>query len=223
MATITSGPIVHLNRAPLVHVPCPASSSTQAGFHHSPRMASLAARRNNRRDVAVCALNDLRNDMDDNPEAIISGEWPENFSILCYQDVREFLEPQVHKELCPTTELSKVMSTLVPIVTQGQTLEEVDRYFQESSALPVVDDDYRCVGVYTKSDKDRAPDGLKSTVGEVMSSPAVTLSPEKTVMDAAILMLKKKVHKIPIVGDNGQVLGMVTRSDIYHMLELVEA
>jgi hypothetical protein len=36
----------------------------------------------------------LRLEMDENPEGIISGEWPENFSLLSYDDLRAYLESQ---------------------------------------------------------------------------------------------------------------------------------
>jgi len=40
-----------------------------------------------------------------------------------------------------------------------------------------------------------------------MTSPAITLSSDKTVMDAAVLMLKKKIHRLPIVNQDKQVIG----------------
>jgi CBS domain-containing protein len=52
-----------------------------------------------------------------------------------------------------------------------------------------------------------------------MTSPAITLSAEKTVSDAAVLMLKNKIHRIPIVNESNQVVGMVTRTDIFTALE----
>jgi len=50
---------------------------------------------------------------------------------------------------------------------------------------------------------------MESTVVEVMSSPAITLTPEKTVLEAAALMLKEKVHRIPVVNEQQQVIGKV--------------
>lgn len=37
--------------------------------------------------------------------------------------------------------------------------------------------------------------------------------------DAAALMLKHKVHRIPVVDSQAQVIGMVTRTDIFTALE----
>ncbi|KAJ0969929.1 hypothetical protein J5N97_022806 [Dioscorea zingiberensis] len=48
---------------------------------------------------------------------------------------------------------------------------------------------------------------LKSKVDEVMLSPAITLSPDKTVLDAAALMLMKKIYRILIVNEKRQTIG----------------
>ncbi|KAJ6800538.1 uncharacterized protein M6B38_200950 [Iris pallida] len=101
------------------------------------------------------------------------------------------------------------MSTSIITVTADQTLEEVEHHFEYVSGLPVVDDDLGCIGIISKSDRAKARPSLgqKSTVGEVMSSPPITLPPNKTVKDAAALMLKMKIHRIPIVDERNQVIG----------------
>ncbi|XP_077250927.1 uncharacterized protein LOC143890218 [Tasmannia lanceolata] len=161
-----------------------------------------------------------RVELDENPEGIISGEWPDNFSLLSYDDLRAYFEPEIFKEkMQPSARLAEIMSTLIRTATADHTLAEIDHYFEEVSGLPVIDDELRCIGVVSKRDKAKASDGLKSKVGEIMSSPAITLSPDKTVLDAAALMLKAKIHRIPIVNKEGQVVGMVTRTDIFQALE----
>ncbi|XP_064949504.1 uncharacterized protein LOC135598928 [Musa acuminata AAA Group] len=163
---------------------------------------------------------DLRPRLDEYPEGIISGEWTENFSLLSYDDLRAYLQSQVtvHK-VGPSSLLGEVMSTTIVTAMAGQTLEEIDHHFEFVSALPVVDGELRCTGVISRHDRAEASLGAKTKVGEVMSSPAITLSPEKTVTDAAALMLKKKIHRIPIVNEAGQVIGIVTRTDILEALE----
>ncbi|KAJ4956379.1 hypothetical protein NE237_013162 [Protea cynaroides] len=154
------------------------------------------------------------------PEEIISGEWPENFSLLNYDDLRAYLEPEIFKDkMDPFTLLGEVMSTLIRTATVDQTLEEIDHHFEIVSGLPVIDNQFRCIGVVSKKDMQRASLGLKSKVAEVMSSPAITSLPNKTILDAAALMLKEKIHRIPIVNEEGQVVGMVTRTDIFRALE----
>ncbi|XP_058095109.1 uncharacterized protein LOC131240706 [Magnolia sinica] len=161
-----------------------------------------------------------RKELDENPEGIISGEWPQNFSLLSYDDLRAYLEPNLFKDKTqPSAILEEVMSTTIRTASADQTLEEIDHHFELVTGLPVVDDRFRCIGIVSKRDKERASNGLKSKVNEVMSSPAITLSPGKTVLEAAALMLKSKIHRIPIVNEGGQVVGMVSRTDIFKALE----
>lgn len=167
------------------------------------------------------ALTDDRVDLDENPEGILSGEWPENFSLLCYDDLRSYLETQIVEEKPALALLGEVMSTTIRSATVDQTLEEIDHHFGFVSGLPVLDGELRCIGVISRTDKARALHGMKSMVGEVMSSPAVTLTPDKTVMDAASLMLKMKIHRIPILNEERQVIGMITRTDLLEALQTV--
>ncbi|KAK1283206.1 hypothetical protein QJS10_CPB21g00249 [Acorus calamus] len=176
-----------------------------------------------KRKRSLSASVDNRVELDENPEGIISGEWPENFSLLSYEDLRAYLEPQIFTEkMQPSSVLGEVMSTPVQTATVDQTLQQIVHHFETVSGLPVVDDGSRCIGVVSKKDLSRASNGLKSKVWEVMSSPAITLSPDKTVMDAAARMLKEKVHRIPILSQDGRVIGIVTRTDVFKALEKLE-
>lgn len=149
-----------------------------------------------------------------------SGEWPQNFSILTFEDLSKHYESVIFKEEAqPSTFLADVMSKTIYTARSEQRLEEIDQYFIQFSGLPVINDKLECIGVLSKKDKAKASNGLSSTVGEVMSSPAITLSFDKTVSDAAVLMLKHKIHRIPIVNNSFQVVGIVTRTDIFSALE----
>ncbi|GAB1539340.1 CBS domain-containing protein [Scytonema sp. NUACC21] len=55
---------------------------------------------------------------------------------------------------------------------------------------------------------------LGQTVGEVMSQNPITVSPDKTVTDAARLMHDRSVHRLPVLDSEGQVIGILTRGDI---------
>ncbi|KAK8967168.1 hypothetical protein KSP40_PGU001219 [Platanthera guangdongensis] len=167
--------------------------------------------------------DDFRTEIDDNPEGILSGEWPDNFSLLSYDDLKAYLETQITNDrMKPSALLGDVMSTAIRTATADQTLEEIDHHFMAVSGLPVIDENLRCIGVISKTDKAKASQGLKSKVGEVMSSPAFTLTPDKKVLDAAALMLKKKVHRVPILNDKEEVVGIVTRTDVFQALEAKE-
>jgi CBS domain-containing protein len=106
---------------------------------------------------------------------------------------------------------------------------------------PVVDGDGNVVGVITTGDlivkqsrlhfptvvailgaafeiKSRGFDddiekALGSKVGDVMSSPAITVDVDGTVEDAATIMHEERVSRLPVVR-NGRLVGIVSRVDV---------
>ena len=59
---------------------------------------------------------------------------------------------------------------------------------------------------------------LGQTVGEVMSDHVSTIKPEKSVKDAARLMNEKRIDRLPVIDDNGHVVGIITRGDIVRVM-----
>jgi CBS domain-containing protein len=153
-------------------------------------------------------------------DVLPSAEWPENFSLLNFEDLISHYEPGLFKaEAQPGTYLADIMSKTLFTAFPHQLLSEIVHFFDQISGIPIVDEGYKVVGVLSKKDKAKAAAGENPRVKDLMSSPAITLSADKTVQDAAVLMLKNKVHRIPIVNADGQVVGIVTRTDIFTALD----
>ncbi|MFF5308152.1 CBS domain-containing protein [Streptomyces massasporeus] len=89
------------------------------------------------------------------------------------------------------------------------------------SGLPVVDADDKVLGVLSGSDLARyqarrggpAPPPAV-TAGDVMPSPAITVHPEQTVPDAARLMERRGVERLPVVDEADRLIGIATRRDL---------
>eukprot|EP00850_Spirogloea_muscicola_P022032 SM000273S10242 [mRNA] locus=s273:101687:103183:- [translate_table: standard] len=172
------------------------------------------------------------------------GEWPESFSLLNYEDLSAHYEPMLFKDeassaphcqqrsldltaappFCPLSIdaqpsrlIAEVMKTKVWTATPESTVEEVEHHFETISGLPVVDKDLNVVGVISK--KDKASSQPTTKVSEIMSTPAITVDSNQTILEAAILMLKNKVHRIPVTNESNKLVGMVTRTDIFTALE----
>lgn len=129
-----------------------------------------------------------------------------------------------------------VMTTDVTTVTPETPLKEAARMLvgRGVSGFPVVAGG-AVVGVVSESDvvhlergdfgaeghrifrsRDRKRDVRRAsprTVGEVMTSPAITVMPIWTVAGAAALMLDKHVNRLPVVRAE-RLVGIVTRADI---------
>jgi len=75
------------------------------------------------------------------------------------------------------------------------------------------------IGIVTEEDltcKVVAKDLKPSTVhvNDIMSTPLITVSAEKTVADAARMMVKHKVRRLPVVDGAKKVIGIVTVRDL---------
>ncbi|MFM7219291.1 MAG: CBS domain-containing protein [Nodosilinea sp.] len=55
---------------------------------------------------------------------------------------------------------------------------------------------------------------LGQLVKDVMTARVVTINPGKSLREAAHLMHEKRIRRLPVVDDQGQVVGMLTRGDI---------
>ncbi|WPZ16394.1 CBS domain-containing protein (plasmid) [Nitratireductor rhodophyticola] len=84
--------------------------------------------------------------------------------------------------------------------------------------LPVVDDEGRPIGVVT--DRDMACRGVaedknpSTPVREVMSSPAVTATPDMDLDDCCSTLEENQIRRVPVVDEKGACCGMVSQADI---------
>jgi CBS domain-containing protein len=57
-------------------------------------------------------------------------------------------------------------------------------------------------------------DPKMTRVGEIMTSPAVTISEDKDIIDVTRLMSSHKIRRFPVVDANGKLIGVITLDDI---------
>ena len=118
------------------------------------------------------------------------------------------------------------LMTLDPVVIGVDApLEEAERLMRERhvSGLPVVDARGAPIGVISQTDviEDggapmamllrRKPSGLR--VGELMTSPAVTVTDTAPLVEAARLMRDNRIHRLVAVDEQGRTVGVLSASD----------
>jgi CBS domain-containing protein len=54
---------------------------------------------------------------------------------------------------------------------------------------------------------------------DVMVSTVITVGPDASVQDVAELLLRNRISAVPVVGDNGEVLGIVSEGDLMNRPE----
>ena len=129
-----------------------------------------------------------------------------------------------------------VMSTHVVAVRKNAPFKEMATRLREHrvSAFPVLDEDNKVVGVVSEADlltkealefsatgrvsgmlhhREQAK-AAATTAADLMTKPPVTVGPDEFVSHAARLMYARKVKRLPVVDDDGRLIGIVSRADV---------
>ncbi|MFD9085148.1 CBS domain-containing protein [Streptomyces erythrochromogenes] len=138
--------------------------------------------------------------------------------------------------------VGQVMTSEVVQARPDTSFEELARMLiaHRISGLPVVDDDDKVMGVVSRKDLARQQGcpgrhasgrhrtahtprrpadahsvaGPALAAGELMTSPAVTVHPEQRVADAARIMERRHVDRLPVVDEEDRLIGITTRRDL---------
>ena len=94
-------------------------------------------------------------------------------------------------------------------------------------ALPVVEGD-TVVGIFSERDivygiARHGSAFLAKTVGDVMTSPAITVTGETLILSALSMMTKRRIRHLPVI-ENDRLTGFVSIGDLVkHRIEKIEA
>ena len=115
--------------------------------------------------------------------------------------------------------------TIDPIViSPAARIEDAERLLElyDVTGLPVVDEDGTLVGVISQTDLLRGGGDLHSAirqrytglrVGDLMSTPAITVDISTPLEDAARLMRDEKIHRVVAVDGHGRAIGVLSSMD----------
>jgi CBS domain-containing protein len=134
-----------------------------------------------------------------------------------------------------------VMTTRVVAVRRGATFKDIVGLLTEYrvSAFPVLDDQGVVVGVVSEADllskealvaamgrqalrlghlagspyRGDLAKAAAVTAADLMTKPPIVVTPDELVTSAARLMYHARVKRLPVVGEEGQLVGIVSRAD----------
>jgi CBS domain-containing protein len=140
-----------------------------------------------------------------------------------------------------TTTVADVMTTDVATVPETAGYKEIAALLRRHgvSVLPVLDPHRRVIGVVSEADvldlhaSRELPRGAirlawqlkqwsrasKATAADLMTAPAVTISPDASVADAARLLQDRHLTRLPVTDPNGRLAGVISRADVLSILE----
>jgi CBS domain-containing protein len=141
-----------------------------------------------------------------------------------------------------STKVRDVMTTRVVAVRENATFKDMAALLTEYrvSAFPVLDDEGKVIGVVSEADllskealvadmgsqaawlgriagspyHDEFAKAAAITATDLMTKPPVVVTPDEPVTSAARLMYHSRVKRLPVVGEKGQLIGIVSRADV---------
>ena len=130
-----------------------------------------------------------------------------------------------------------VMTTRVAAVRKDAPFKDIATLLTQYrvSAFPVLDDDGKVIGVVSEADllckealtaamggrpaqpgpyHDDFARAAAVTAADLMTTPPVTITPGEPVTGAARLMYNARVKRLPVVSENGHLIGIISRADV---------
>lgn len=107
--------------------------------------------------------------------------------------------------------------------TAGSSLEEAARLMidHDCGEIPVVDDLSSGMPAGVITDRDitcrsvgRGRNPLEMTVGDVMSTPLISVMPNDTLERCMQVLEENQIRRVPVVEDGGKIVGIVALADI---------
>jgi len=120
----------------------------------------------------------------------------------------------------PSVTVAQIMSRGPQLLDSQTPVKEVAQMMQRSGfeGYPVVDDG-KVIGLLTRRAVDRAmAHRLNLTAASLMDAGEVTVRPEDSLQHLQSRMTDSGWGQVPVVDDQGEVIGIVTRTDLLQML-----
>jgi CBS domain-containing protein len=118
-------------------------------------------------------------------------------------------------------QIKELMTVKPRTVKQGDSIVDAAKLMkgEDTGIAPIVDGDQRLVGVVTDRDiairvvaEGRDPQTTK--VEEIASQNLVTIDPQQTLDEALRLMAQHQVRRLPVVEEDGKLVGIVAQADV---------
>ena len=111
--------------------------------------------------------------------------------------------------------MTKNVITVKPETSVSQAAKTMNE--NRISGVVVVEDE-RVVGILTERDiiskiVSQGKDASSLRVGEIMSKPVKTIAPETDLEEAATIMVRSKIKRLPVI-ENQKLAGILTSADI---------
>ena len=151
--------------------------------------------------------------------------------ILTTSDLFRFILAEL-PDLKRTLYVSDYMTNEVVTITPDTSLLEAQRLMgTKRIRVLLVIDEKKLAGLVTRTDmmkvtpshftlsknQEQSLEVMLQPVEKIMTRQLLTVTPEQPLLKVAELMLENKIHSLPVVGTEGELVGIITESDLFRM------
>ena len=113
----------------------------------------------------------------------------------------------------PETLVGEIMTRNVITALATTSVTDVVRIMSKHhiTGLPVVDDSNHLIGVVSESD---IIGKSGDTVSEIMTNGSFTVTQDTPLGEAAEILLRRRIRRLPVIEDDNRLIGLVSRSDL---------
>lgn len=140
---------------------------------------------------------------------------------------KEVIDAYTHAKQIPShtprvvTLVSEIMTSPVSTLPENSSIDTVWKFLQEKRFhhVPIVSTENKLVGVI--SDRDFIALGAinhRGSIRDLITTNIITTRPSTDVRSAAKLMFDERIGALPVVDENENLVGILTRSDILRVL-----
>jgi CBS domain-containing protein len=109
--------------------------------------------------------------------------------------------------------VSEVMNKAIAISPEISVLDAAKMLSDKNIGSLIVIEDNKILGIITENDIVKNVSNLAKSVEQIMSKNLVTVSEDETLNQAAKLMRKHRIKRIPVIKDKALV-GIITATDL---------
>jgi CBS domain-containing protein len=118
------------------------------------------------------------------------------------------------------TPIAKFMTRKVVYAMEGSSIHVAMQMMitHKVSGLPIVDAQGTCMGIYSEMDAMLQAASQPLTAKIKFTKPPITVSSVTPFRDVLIMMVQKKIKRIPVLDGIGKLMGVVSRGDLMKAL-----
>ncbi len=152
-----------------------------------------------------------------------------NIDLLNYIEElkNDYIQVKIHNENFFDISIDKIIQEPLYCNHDISLISAIQKMkFNNIDSLIVKSDNNKVIGILTRNDILKLiplnEESKNSPVTRFMSAPLICIKKDEISYNAIVKMSRKKIHHLPIVNENGDITGIITKEDLFNIIQSSE-